>query len=271
MNPSQIIDTLVDKNNYTLVNGGTYSYGLDEKNWQLLCDTYNRELNQFLKHSVPMLQCTLKDFYFAKHFITVEDFNLFQKETKYRTLAEEDGWGWIMVDKWKKEKGACWRYPFGEAHSYDSLFDCNLPVLQISWYDAEKFCIWLSEKTNIKISLPSEKQWEIAAIRDNYSSLLKRDFHYLKFDAYSHDSYIESLKSQDKQEHFSRGLLWEWTSDWFDKYNGNSDFKEYGDIYKVLRGGSIFSNELQRTSEYRFRRCPTARSPYYGFRIVLEY
>ena len=55
---------------------------------------------------------------------------------------------------------------------------------------------------------------------------------------------------------------------WFDKYPGGDDNDEFGEVYKILRGGSILSHPVQRTKEFRFRRCPTARSPYYGFRIA---
>ncbi len=64
------------------------------------------------------------------------------------------------------------------------------------------------------------------------------------------------------------GLLWEWTDDWYEPYPGGIDMKDYGTVYKVLRGGSILSLPVQRTREFRLRKCPTARSPYYGFRIA---
>ncbi|MGL4851810.1 MAG: SUMF1/EgtB/PvdO family nonheme iron enzyme [Phocaeicola sp.] len=37
------------------------------------------------------------------------------------------------------------------------------PVVRISWFQAMAFCEWLSEKTGLKVTLPSEMEWEWAA------------------------------------------------------------------------------------------------------------
>lgn len=36
------------------------------------------------------------------------------------------------------------------------------PVVRVSWQEASAFCKWLSEKTGLKVSLPTEAQWEWA-------------------------------------------------------------------------------------------------------------
>jgi len=39
----------------------------------------------------------------------------------------------------------------------------NRPVINVSWDDAQKYSTWLSGKTGMSYSLPSEAQWEFAA------------------------------------------------------------------------------------------------------------
>jgi formylglycine-generating enzyme required for sulfatase activity len=43
-----------------------------------------------------------------------------------------------------------------------SHFD-DFPVINITWYQALDFCQWLSDKSDLNIDLPTERQWERAA------------------------------------------------------------------------------------------------------------
>ncbi|HOD51158.1 MAG TPA: SUMF1/EgtB/PvdO family nonheme iron enzyme [Candidatus Hydrogenedentes bacterium] len=67
------------------------------------------------------------------------------------------------------------------------------------------------------------------------------------------------------------GNALEWTSSWYEAYPGNLDVtKEYGQIYKVLRGGSYKSEPFDlRCARRHFDRMDVAREEY-GFRCVMD-
>jgi formylglycine-generating enzyme required for sulfatase activity len=48
--------------------------------------------------------------------------------------------------------------------------DLDHPIVNVSWDDCRKFCVWASEVTGISLDLPSEAQWEYAC-RGGVSSL----------------------------------------------------------------------------------------------------
>ncbi len=49
----------------------------------------------------------------------------------------------------------------------------NRPVRNISWYAAQAFCSWLSEKTGKNVSLPTENQWIAATLSDSEGGFQK--------------------------------------------------------------------------------------------------
>jgi formylglycine-generating enzyme required for sulfatase activity len=51
-----------------------------------------------------------------------------------------------------------------------SLDNPNQPAIRVSWDRAMEFCDWLSEKTGLNISLPSEEQWEMACVGNKTGS-----------------------------------------------------------------------------------------------------
>jgi formylglycine-generating enzyme required for sulfatase activity len=103
----------------------------------------------------PQHELTLPDFWIARCPVTVAQFRQFVSETDY----DFDRWQWNTVE--------------------------NHPVVSITWYDALKYCAWLTEKLREKekgigervdeelweglasgkliVALPSEAEWEKAA------------------------------------------------------------------------------------------------------------
>ncbi|MDJ0775007.1 MAG: formylglycine-generating enzyme family protein [Mastigocoleus sp. MO_167.B18] len=141
----------------------------------------------------------------------------------------------------------------------------NLPVEQVSWYDAVEFCDRLSKHTNRPYNLPSEAEWE-------YSCRAKTTtpFHFGKtitselanynanqaYGAGSKGKYREKTMPVGSFEvanafglYDMHGNVWEWClDDWHDNYegaptDGSPWFDQNDNLYQttdraVLRGGS---------------------------------
>ena len=166
-------------------------------------------------------------------------------------------------------KDVSWKNPF--LNNSDLFYKENsdvFPVMQISWNDAFEYTKWLNSVTGKNLRLPFEYEWEIFADYCGLKSIDKSETEALE-KINSDDEYIKQLYHKIKNSEFQLGLLWEWVQDWYNAYDETIVNKDFGNIYKTLRGGSLLSENIQKTKEFRFRRCPTARSPYYGFRTVL--
>ncbi|MHB0956776.1 MAG: SUMF1/EgtB/PvdO family nonheme iron enzyme [Pirellulaceae bacterium] len=71
-------------------------------------------------------------------------------------------------------KHDCRYYNKRHAHPDDQGLPLNAahqPVVRVSWQEATEFCRWLSRRTGLPFSLPTEAQWEWAARAGSASSL----------------------------------------------------------------------------------------------------
>lgn len=264
----------INKDNFIWIPESVYTIGLSMEVMETaLHDASSSGIKkEFLLNSWPCHQVHLKDVLISKRLVTVSEFENFVRETGYLTEAEKEGWGWVMESSWTRKEGVSWRNPFGNGEDllYPEYRE-KLPVSMVTWNDADNYCRWLTER-GCSARLPSEYEWEIFAERVKAPSLEKIQDIIRREKHGESESYFEILLNEISRDgSFHRpGILWEWTENWFEAYPEGPENKEFGETYKVLRGGSAASVPLQRAREYRFRRCPTARSPFYGFRIASD-
>jgi len=267
---SDVVET--ERDSFMRIENGVYRIGVSES-------TIHRAMKRvtgsvvtadYLYHSFPVHSVALESVYIGRRLVTVEEFERFVAATDYRTEAEREGWGWILDTVWVKRDNVSWRKPFGDAadtvyREYKGI----VPVLQVTWNDCVAYCAWVSSLSSVRARLLAEFEWEVFAGKCGVESL--KTFVEREKKPSSSLEYMQwILELLTENGSVLPGVVWEWCDDWFDRYPGGVHNDEFGSVYKVLRGGSLLSHPAQRTREYRFRRCPTARSAYYGFRLLIE-
>lgn len=179
------------------------------------------------------------------HQVFVSEFEISTKEITNRLYK-------YFIDKTghpaPRGVGYGWKdnnYPEGQADS---------PVVLVSWLDALAFCKWLSGQTGRRYRLPTEAEWEKAAlmIGEQYASI---------------------------------GIVWEWCQDWYDPdYYKNRErinprgpsrgkivkaMAREGEARVIRGGGSGRSAVAARAAERNFF-FPTVSRFDLGFRVVRE-
>ncbi len=263
---------MLDLKDYIYFPEGCIELGIDTSDVDLILTTIpgTKIKREHITASSPRKEVVYKPFYIKKHLISVNSFSRFISETSYVTEAEKEGWGWVWNNKWVKEADVSWKKPFIKENAfYADIYDDSFPVMQTSWNDAFEYTKWLSSIIGKVVRLPYEHEWEIFG---NYAGLLSLTNSIVNenLKVNSDLDFIRLLKLNLDNSKYQLGLLWEWTLNWYNGYNSETVNKDFGNIYKILRGGSLLSENIQKSKEFRFRRCPTARSPYYGFRVVVE-
>ncbi|MCP4217434.1 MAG: SUMF1/EgtB/PvdO family nonheme iron enzyme, partial [bacterium] len=219
----------------------------------------------------PQRKIYLDAFEIAKYPLTNGGYRCFIEDGGYITKAfwAPEGWQWV-----KREKRKCPRY-----WADGKWNGANFPVVGISWYEADAYVRWLSEKTSEFYRLPTEAQWEKAARGTD-----GRKFSWGESNDKNRCNYRESgLGRTSPVGMFPGGESpwgcmdmsgngWEWCADWAisDYYKSAPDKNPLGPDngeLRVIRGGSWFDDGKYVRSAYRSWDGPSY-SGYAGLRLA---
>ena len=168
----------------------------------------------------------------------------------------------------------------------DVMEDEDAPATWLSWDDAEEFCTKLSEETGRTVRLPTEAEWEYAcraesstvySFGDSAGALGK----YAWYDENSLDvgEDYPHLVGQKKPNAWGlydmHGNVYEWCADFYGRfYYADSPAEDptgpETSSFRVMRGASWHRNWVHCRSADRYSAAPGDRTPYCGFRVVLE-
>ena len=157
--------------------------------------------------------------------------------------------------------------------NHDRLAPADLPVVNVSWYDATGYAAWLGG------SLPTEAQWEFAA-RGSAARLYpwgmddptcaRANFMNCG-DALLPAGKARADGSTPEQIDDLAGNVWEWCRDWYDAYSDGDRKDPLGastGSARVVRGGSFFNLPYDLRSANRYSSGPAVRNNSLGFRVV---
>jgi formylglycine-generating enzyme len=210
-------------------------------------------------------------FWIDRTEVTRKSYKEFLDATGYREpyVDEEwagDGWNWDGTD-----------YPEGTG---------DHPVVILNWYDAQEYCTWKGK------SLPSEAQWQLAALGDhgderifpwgseydhsalNHGKILAPN--YDDSDGYLTTSPVGIFPKGDSPSGATDmfGNAWEFTSDYrrsswqFYKDSASGKVSPGPGLYVAVRGGSYFFDLRPHPGGERNEFLPEVRRKTSGFRCA---
>ena len=227
------------------VPAGEFVMGSTDQDIEWAAQNFFSESLDYYRDETPAHKVTLKAFKIDKTEVTVGQYRLYMEQTGKPAPKYMD----------------------------NERFNQNaLPVVGVTWQEAVEYCKAAGKR------LPTEAEWEKAARGadrryypwGNEADATRANVRG-KNDGYRYTAPVglEAFGASPYGVRDMAGNAWEWTADWYQPHPGNAfpnDF--YGEQFRVIKGGSWFSNlDLARIA-VRGKNLPDRRSNYVGFRCV---
>ena len=237
----------------------------------------------------PVISLYVNPFYLDKNEVSNADFQEFVEATSYITSAEQVGSSMIYTTKWEIVSDINWRnLPYGDDNN-STGFD-NLPVVHVSWHDANAYCKWKKKR------LPTEQEFEFV-LENNTTKNFNiwqgafPDKNSIE-DGFYWTAPVGSFKPNSLGIYDLAGNVWEWTSDNYNYnvhnilslnkqdtsaswenacYDPNSENQHINQ--KVIKGGSFLCHDSYccgYKAEARMPAEPSASYFHLGFRCACD-
>ena len=217
----------------------------------------------------PIHEVHVDGFWLARYPVTNAQYKLFMEARGY------DQQKWWTAEGWQARQNGKWTEPryWGDAKWNGG----QQPVVGVSWYEAVAFCAWAAEATGEKVRLPTEAEWEKGARGTDGRTFPWGDAEpnekLCNFDPNVGQTTPVGRYSPQGDSPYGcadmAGNVWDWTADWFQPYPGNSKpDDDYGEKYRVVRGGSWLNYRDYARCANRGRVAPDFRNSLVGFRCA---
>jgi formylglycine-generating enzyme required for sulfatase activity len=224
---------------------------------------------------LPQRRVDLPDFWIGKTEVTRGEYQPFIDAGGYTNPKFWSGKGW----RWKGDRTQPARWAATQSWYGDPFTQTDdHPALVVTYYEAEAFCNWAG------VALPTEAQWEKAARWtgshanvypwgdtwdpekcNNYQDHSDAGEGYERFATAPVGSYPEGASPYGC--HDMAGNVWEWCRDWYKSYPGSDRPFDHTNKYRILRGGSWYSNG----TGYAANRCAYRYGGEPGYTGCLEF
>lgn len=184
------------------------------------------------------------------------------------------------------EAGLC--EPPVDRRFFDSEDEASHPVTYVRYTGAVAYCLWVAQETGQPVGLPTEAQWEKAAVWDPAAEVAYTypwgnqppDGDLLRYAGSSVSgtapvgSYPDGASAYGALD--MAGNVWEWTADWYDedayKLSGIAvdPTGPASGSRRVTRGGGWLDEPALLVSSVRNWAAPTAAGDDLGFRCALN-
>jgi formylglycine-generating enzyme required for sulfatase activity len=211
------------------------------------------------KEEKPVHRVEVDGFLLMKAEVTNAQFAKFAQETNHRRPPDP-----------------AWAKGYATTHA-------DLPVLGVAYDDAVAFCKWLAQKTGAVVRLPTEAEWEYAAVGGKDNLAYPWGFEKPKVKARYNGNTPPGAKTAAANAYAPNafglvnmsGNAAEWVHDYYSEtfYRASPKRNPAGPpagLERVLRGGSYKTGENEVRCASREKRKPAEPGEDAGFRALIE-